>query len=312
MNFRTLSAAPRLRVAVAVSVVLTLLASSDGAQGSFPGANGKFVLSWSYETDVGIGTIELATLNSDGSNFNVIAACGYECYLTDGDWSPSGRRIVYAADWDSASGIVSVRPNGTDSRVIHLFDGAGGLFESPAWSPDGRRVAFIKRRYSAKVGDWVSNIYIVNRDGTGLRRLVSSRKDEFSLDWSSRGRIAFTRGESTKAEIFTIGPNGFGLRRLTNNAVYDGVGDWSPDGTRLTFSHGGAFGGEVWRMGVRGGNQTMIASGGSPTWAPDGSVIAYVAPDGAIHTVTPAGQDDTVIGDPVSEGGIGWLDWQPR
>ena len=60
-----------------------------------------------------------------------------------------------------------------------------------------------------------------------------------------------------------------------------------------------------------GKNAAMIAVGQSPTWAPDGSLIAYIGADGAIHTVTPSGEDDTLIGSPVTEGGIFGLDWQP-
>jgi Tol biopolymer transport system component len=69
---------------------------------------------------------------------------------------------------------------------------------------------------------------------------------------------------------------------------------------------------EIWTKDGSG-NESLIASGHSPTWAPDGSVIAFVSEaDGAIHTVRPSGGDDTLIGSPVEEGEISELDWQPR
>ena len=66
-------------------------------------------------------------------------------------------------------------------------------------------------------------------------------------------------------------------------------------------------------MGIRGGNQRMIATSGfSPAWAPDGSLIAYVNNDREIHTVEPSGQGDVSIGNPVSGSVASDLDWQPH
>jgi hypothetical protein len=55
----------------------------------------------------------------------------------------------------------------------------------------------------------------------------------------------------------------------------------------------------------------MIATGSSPTWAPDGSLIAFVAPDETIHTVNVSGADDTFLSSP-AVGHLWGLDWQPR
>jgi Tol biopolymer transport system component len=110
-------------------------------------------------------------------------------------------------------------------------------------------------------------------------------------------------------ELFTMRPNGKALRQLTDNNVRDSEPDWGPGGGRLAFVRGG----EIWTMNASGENASSIASGHSPTWAPDGSLIAFVsAADGAIHTVKPSGEDETSIGNPTDEGRISELDWQPR
>jgi hypothetical protein len=103
-------------------------------------------------------------------------------------------------------------------------------------------------------------------------------------------------------------PNGEELRRLTLNRVPDEEPNWAPGGRRLTFVRGG----DIWTMSAAGENARRIASGRSPAWAPDRSVIAFVGTDGAIHTVKPSGNDETLIGSPVSRGGIWELDWQAR
>jgi WD40-like Beta Propeller Repeat len=151
------------RVFVAVTVVSILAAvSPDRARGSFPGENGRLVLSWFHETEEDLPPAEdLATVDSTGSDFRVIDSCEYECYFNEGDWSPSGHRIVYAADWDDAWGIVSVRADGTRSRVIRRSGFA--FFSSPVWSPDGRRIAFVREPLEYGRTD----IYVMDSDGHG-------------------------------------------------------------------------------------------------------------------------------------------------
>jgi Tol biopolymer transport system component len=294
------------RVFVAVTVASILAAvSPDRARGSFPGENGRFVLAWGYEnTSVGVSNLVLATANAEAGDLRVLTPCEYGCGHQWGDWSPSGRRLVYAEDWDGDFlRLVTVRPNGSDLRVVHT---TGSFLESPVWSPNARRIAFVWYRWSNRVGNDVSDIYVIRRDGTGLTRVTSTSRSERDLDWSSLNRLVFAKA----GELFTMRPNGTALRQLTTTSARESQPDWSPDGTRVTFTRDG----EIWRIGRWGRNALKVASSGhSPTWAPDGSVIAFVSTtDGAIHTVTPWGADETFVGRPVDDGSIYQLDWQPR
>jgi Tol biopolymer transport system component len=59
----------------------------------------------------------------------------------------------------------------------------------PVWSPTGKRIAFVR-----KSEEVVTDVYVVNRDGSGLRQLAHSG-DAGEPAWSPDGRsIAFTRG----------------------------------------------------------------------------------------------------------------------
>lgn len=293
----------RLTFAVAMTLLFAPAASPDGAQASFPGENGRFALSWYHDTDVGIDTTDLATLDNTGDIFRVIVSCEYECHFTRADWSPNGRRLVYAADWDESEELDTQRAGGTGFRMI--VRSARGFFSSPVWSPNGRRIAFAEYRWSDRAGHYISDIYVIHRDGTHLNRVTHTRRSEDQLDWSNRNLLVFEK----RGELFTMRPNGERLRQLTDNDVVDGQPDWAPGGTRLTFVRSG----EIWKMRASGENASGIASGHSPAWAPDGSLIAFVATaDGAIHTVRPSGENDALIGDPVDYGSISGLDWQPR
>lgn len=299
--------------ALALTLLLLAAASRNPAKATFPGENGRFVLTWG-SNPFGVGTDFLATADKDGGNLRVLADCEYECHHRSGDWSPSGRRLVYVDECpDCLNKLVTVGPSGRHRKAVYRSCGCGFL-SSPVWSPDGRRIAFVEYRWKKYAGDYVSDIYVIHRDGTHLKRVTHTRRmSEDWLDWSSRNFLVFHRSRSRsrmgRFELFTMRPNGRALRQLTDNNVRDSEPDWGPGGGRLAFVRGG----EIWTMNASGENASSIASGHSPTWAPDGSLIAFVsAAVGAIHTVKPSGEDESSIGNPTDEGRISELDWQPR
>ncbi|MBA3383254.1 MAG: PD40 domain-containing protein [Actinobacteria bacterium] len=100
----------------------------------------------------------------------------------------------------------------------------------PSWSPDRRKIVYV----SARSGD--AEIYVMNADGTGQRRLAGSKKgpqDQYPA-WSPDGKlIAFASNRNGEADIYVMRSDGTGLRELTKNAV------WLED-TQPRFSPGGS------------------------------------------------------------------------
>jgi TolB protein len=156
---------------------------------------------------------------------------------------------------------------------------------SPAWSPDGRRIAFALQ---ADPGSW--QIYVIDANGRNQRQLTSTgRQDSPSFSpqaWSPAGRwIAFSRPDG----IFVIRADGSGLRQLTRNRSRPGLslGDsdpaWSPDGRKIAFVRQRPrkpF--RIFVMNADGSDQHRLirmATGGfsdvGPTWSPDGRKIAF-------------------------------------
>ena len=104
---------------------------------------------------------------------------------------------------------------------------------SPAWSPDGTRIAF----YSERDGN--SEIYVMKADGGAVTRLTNSKADEGYPAWSPDGtRLAFMSRRNGKAEIFTMNSDGTDQKLLVSMPRGDAIDPrWSPDGSRIAFVH---------------------------------------------------------------------------
>src|SRR6188508_387922 len=94
---------------------------------------------------------------------------------------------------------------------------------SPSWSPDGRRIAF----YSDRDGN--AEIYVMNADGSGVRRLTNTKADEGYPSWSPDGRtITFDSDRDGNFEIYAMDADGSNPRRLTNHPARDVSASWAP------------------------------------------------------------------------------------
>jgi TolB protein len=127
----------------------------------------------------------------------------------------------------------------------------------PAWSPDGKRLVFLEKGDNG--GNCICRaLYLVNADGSGLRRLTPpSIAPGDKIDWSPDGTTILFRthpGEDLAgssglgANLYTIRPDGTGLRQITHFSSADRVdsGSYSPDGKYIVFeTSAGAVGGTV-------------------------------------------------------------------
>jgi hypothetical protein len=151
---------------------------------------------------------------------------------------------------------------------------------SVAWSPDGSQLALLQ-------GFVNHGLWVVARDGTGPRRLVSGRRiDVFTgpgVSWAAPG-IAFARQWRGRSAIYVIQPDGRGLRRLSRprRATDDAQPAWSPDGGTVAFVRGGEaplFGGAIQLVsGAGGAPQRIGRTGIAPAFSPSGRYITYVRP----------------------------------
>jgi Tol biopolymer transport system component len=164
---------------------------------------------------------------------------------------------------------------------------------------------------------WNGDIYVVNADGTGRRRLTRDPAEEFSPAWSPDGtRIALSRFTGRHFQIFVMGADGSGARRLTTGGSAATDAAWSPDGRRIAFTRCSSSC-DIYVMDASGGGEIRLTRGEppgdeAPTWSPDGSKIAFADLDG-IFVVDADGSDpQRVTQGPADDSNPAWSPLGPE
>lgn len=139
----------------------------------------------------------------------------YEIIGEQADWAPNSQKIVYRSGRDGKTGIwIS---NRDDSGHTNITQGGSDSF--PAWSPDGKTIAF-----SRDDGSNV-NIYLVNVDGSNLRQITDAPGPDTLPIYTPSGDIVFRSARSGSWGIWKMGGDGSNQKEIIPNA---GVGpDWS-------------------------------------------------------------------------------------
>lgn len=171
-------------------------------------------------------------------------------------WSPEGSRIVFSRCWYKDRGcslgrkgdIWVMNADGSGQRPLLEIPGTNEFM--PAFSPDATKVAFS----SDKEGKY--GLFLVNSDGTGIKRITEAAYDAWAPSWSPDGRtIAFMCNFQSPAnfpmnfdyhngnEICTIAADGTGFKRLTDNGDDEIYPAWSPDGKWIAYGYGSVMNG---------------------------------------------------------------------
>lgn len=127
------------------------------------------------------------------------------------DWSPAGNRIVFQRmkkrdDWLSSIWTLDFE-GGAARNVTSIFASDDFAAINPAWSPDGRRVAFAtvgKSRARAGVLTEADDLWIVGADGMNPTRLTTSPAADWMPCWSTDGRLYFCSTRSGSSRLWSL------------------------------------------------------------------------------------------------------------
>ena len=186
-------------------------------------------------------------------------------------------KIVFAADSTRVDG----EPSGFSALFVMNGDGSNvaritafDTYDAPAWSPDGRSIAF-ERRVAVQPGSADSVTYVGTMSPNGGRQFLLAPGEAPS--WSPDGtRLAFERQfVPSEADVFVMNADGSNVRQLTTGFAFDGEPTWSPDGGRIAFTSSRAGGREVFIMNADGTNPKQLSSCAvllrtcsEPAWSP--------------------------------------------
>jgi len=174
--------------------------------------------------ELAIDTREVVDLTSsyDGSGLTLFAP----------RWSPDGNWIAMRTSTTEGLAIQVMRADGTQLTKVADWEFGGealdpGLFPPPEWSPTGDRILFTGNTPAED-----SDIFVVNRDGSGFANLTNGPGVDTAPAWSPDGRhIAFVSSRDGNREIYVMNADGSDPVNVSNSPQTDEFSPaWRPRG----------------------------------------------------------------------------------
>ncbi len=220
------------------------------------------------------GGYQLVLESANGSSAKVLATNANG--ISHPAWSPNGHQIAYTLSSAAGKGQIFL-VNVSDGKVTALTDNPDNNDRMPAFSPDGKKLAFVSAR------DGNDEIYVEDLATRAQTRLTANDVDDINPTWSPDGfQFAFSSNRTMDFyHIFLMNADGTNVRQLTTNASTEYAPTWSPDGKQITYNASIDANLEIYVMDADGGNVRRLTNNKVndyfPSWSPDSQMIAFVS-----------------------------------
>ena len=149
---------------------------------------------------------------------------------------------------------------------------------SPAWSPDGKKLAYVSFEKKKPI------IYVQSLTSGSREVLANFKGNNSAPAWSPDGsQLAIVLTYGANSQIYTIPANGGSLKQITKSNAIDTEPAYSPDGSQIYFSSDRGGKPQIYKVSASGGNATRVTFEGaynvSPRFSPDGKNLAYIRND---------------------------------